>query len=263
MGYDLAILVVMATAIGGILYAEYDTAKRDVRYIGQTRVHRRPVEDTDQPHSEVEAPDFHMSEAETNSLGADPMRAAKGASSVAEAKGAASIVVQKNRTTWKSVAWTELVKNGEIRVRTSNLRETVTREEKIDAGDPFDLSFRRQEIEAMGRALSHLRERERLIIVLYYQRELTMKQIADSLGLDESRVSQIHSAALRHLRAYVLARPGSLQVRAATADRRGVVVKQEKILEYYGQTFGSMERRLRRLEEKAAQRRERATGDEP
>ena len=48
-----------------------------------------------------------------------------------------------------------------------------------DDADPFDLCYRREQHEILGRALSHLRERERQIITLYYQQELTMKQIAD------------------------------------------------------------------------------------
>ncbi len=69
--------------------------------------------------------------------------------------------------------------------------------------DPFDRCYRREQHEILGRALSHLRERERQIIALYYQEELTMKQIADRLNVDESRVSQLHSAALVRLRASV------------------------------------------------------------
>jgi RNA polymerase sigma factor for flagellar operon FliA len=69
--------------------------------------------------------------------------------------------------------------------------------------DPFDLCYRREQREILGRALSHLRERERQIINLYYQQELTMKQIADRLNVDESRVSQLHAAALVRLRAGV------------------------------------------------------------
>ncbi len=72
-----------------------------------------------------------------------------------------------------------------------------------DDADPFDLCYRREQHEILGRALSHLRERERQIITLYYQEELTMKQIADRLNVDESRVSQLHSAALVRLRASV------------------------------------------------------------
>ncbi len=65
-----------------------------------------------------------------------------------------------------------------------------------DDADPFDLCYRREQHEILGRALSHLREREREIISLYYQQELTMKQIAERMNIDESRVSQLHSAAL-------------------------------------------------------------------
>ena len=72
-----------------------------------------------------------------------------------------------------------------------------------NAADPFDLCYRREQHEILGRALSHLRERERQIITLYYQQELTMKQIADRLNVDESRVSQLHSAALVRLKANV------------------------------------------------------------
>jgi len=72
-----------------------------------------------------------------------------------------------------------------------------------DNADPFDLCYRREQHEVLGRALSHLRERDRQIIGLYYEEELTMKQIADRLHVDESRVSQLHSAALLRLKASV------------------------------------------------------------
>jgi len=72
-----------------------------------------------------------------------------------------------------------------------------------DGANPFDLCYRREQREILGRALSHLRERERKIIVLYYEQELTMKQIADRLNVDESRISQLHSAALVRLKAGV------------------------------------------------------------
>ncbi len=47
---------------------------------------------------------------------------------------------------------------------------------------------------------------ERLIIVLYYYEQMTMKQIGQTLDLSESRVSQMHSAILRQLRAQLYAR---------------------------------------------------------
>ncbi len=69
--------------------------------------------------------------------------------------------------------------------------------------DPYQLCYRREQREIMGHALSRLRERERQILTLYYYQELTMKQIADHLHVDESRVSQLHSAALVRLKACV------------------------------------------------------------
>jgi RNA polymerase sigma factor for flagellar operon FliA len=45
-----------------------------------------------------------------------------------------------------------------------------------------------------------LSREERLIIVLYYYEEMTMKQIGDTLDLSESRVSQMHSSIVDRLR---------------------------------------------------------------
>ncbi len=71
------------------------------------------------------------------------------------------------------------------------------------SADPFDLCYRREQREILGRALNHMRERDRQIISLYYEKELTMKQIADRLHVDESRISQLHSAALVRLKSNV------------------------------------------------------------
>ena len=45
--------------------------------------------------------------------------------------------------------------------------------------DPFALCYRREQRKILARALSRLRKREQQIITLYYERELTMKQIGD------------------------------------------------------------------------------------
>ena len=44
-----------------------------------------------------------------------------------------------------------------------------------------------------------LNRNERLIIILYYYEELTMKEIGATLDLSESRVSQMHSAIVERL----------------------------------------------------------------
>ena len=45
-----------------------------------------------------------------------------------------------------------------------------------------------------------LNRNERLIIILYYYEELTMKEIGTTLGLSESRVSQMHSSIVGRLK---------------------------------------------------------------
>jgi RNA polymerase sigma factor for flagellar operon FliA len=70
---------------------------------------------------------------------------------------------------------------------------------------PFDLCYRREQRDVLSLALAHLPERQRLIVALYDLQGMTMKQIAVRLRVDESRVSQLHAAALSHLRESVQA----------------------------------------------------------
>ncbi len=65
---------------------------------------------------------------------------------------------------------------------------------------PFDLCYRRERREILSRAITGLPERQRLIVSLYNLRGMAMKQIALQLGVDESRISQLHSSAVRRLR---------------------------------------------------------------
>ncbi|MGB5454117.1 MAG: sigma-70 family RNA polymerase sigma factor, partial [Sedimenticolaceae bacterium] len=54
--------------------------------------------------------------------------------------------------------------------------------------------------EALGDAIASLPERERLVIALYYDEELNLREIGQVLGVSESRVCQIHSQAALRLR---------------------------------------------------------------
>ncbi len=54
---------------------------------------------------------------------------------------------------------------------------------------------------AMAGAIAQLPERERLVMSLYYDEELNLKEIGAVLGVSESRVCQIHGQALVRLRA--------------------------------------------------------------
>ena len=44
-------------------------------------------------------------------------------------------------------------------------------------------------------AIDHLPPREKLVLALYYDEELNLKEIGEVIGVSESRVSQIHSQA--------------------------------------------------------------------
>lgn len=61
---------------------------------------------------------------------------------------------------------------------------------------PEALAERREMTERLALAITELPDRERTIILLYYERDLTMKEAAEVLGVTESRVSQLHAAAL-------------------------------------------------------------------
>jgi RNA polymerase sigma factor for flagellar operon FliA len=54
---------------------------------------------------------------------------------------------------------------------------------------------------ALADAISKLPERERLVLALYYDEELNLKEIGEVLGVSESRVSQLHSQCAARLRA--------------------------------------------------------------
>jgi len=67
-------------------------------------------------------------------------------------------------------------------------------------------------------AIDGLPEKERLVLTLYYYEELTMKEIGLTLGVVESRVSQIHSSAVLRLR---VALSGITPVRGQKLARAG------------------------------------------
>lgn len=53
----------------------------------------------------------------------------------------------------------------------------------------------------LAEAIDNLPEREKMVMALYYQEELNLKEIGAVLGVSESRVCQLHGQALTRLRA--------------------------------------------------------------
>ena len=74
---------------------------------------------------------------------------------------------------------------------------------------------RQQMSSALKEGLAELNERERTLLALYYEQELTLREIAQVLGVTESRVCQIHSALLLKLRSWL---NGRLSDEPAAAD---------------------------------------------
>jgi RNA polymerase sigma factor for flagellar operon FliA len=60
---------------------------------------------------------------------------------------------------------------------------------------------RNELLRALVAAIRELPERDRMVIALYYNEELTMKEISRVLEISESRVCQLHSRAVLKLRA--------------------------------------------------------------
>jgi RNA polymerase sigma factor FliA len=51
----------------------------------------------------------------------------------------------------------------------------------------------------LARAIGRLPERYQKVVFLYYTNDMTMKEIGDMLGVNESRISQIHKTALKKM----------------------------------------------------------------
>ena len=58
-----------------------------------------------------------------------------------------------------------------------------------------------QKMDVMKLVTKGLNRNERLIIILYYYEELTMKEIGEVLGVTESRVSQLRTQAIVRIKA--------------------------------------------------------------
>jgi RNA polymerase sigma factor for flagellar operon FliA len=87
-----------------------------------------------------------------------------------------------------------------------DVREIDVLEDKRGT-DPVREIQRKDLKELMTRGLTRA---ERLIIILYYFEEMTMKEIGATLDLSESRVSQMHSSILARLRAQMAERKKEL-----------------------------------------------------
>jgi len=67
--------------------------------------------------------------------------------------------------------------------------------------EPLDKLHKSDFKAALAGCIANLPERERLVMAMYYDEELNLREIGEVLGVSESRVCQIHGQALIRLRA--------------------------------------------------------------
>jgi RNA polymerase sigma factor for flagellar operon FliA len=87
--------------------------------------------------------------------------------------------------------------------RTGEDQEPTTLGDHLPDPNAVDLEARLEDEQSrhvMLRTLDQLPEQERLVVALYYYEHMTLKEIGRTLGISESRVSQVHTRAMTRLR---------------------------------------------------------------
>jgi RNA polymerase sigma factor for flagellar operon FliA len=69
-----------------------------------------------------------------------------------------------------------------------------------EAGDPLQALMNSGFREALIEAIETLPEREKILMGLYYEQEMNLKEIGAVMGVSESRICQLHSQAIARLR---------------------------------------------------------------
>ena len=70
----------------------------------------------------------------------------------------------------------------------------------LQAQEAFQEIEIKEKYKILADAIEKLPEKEKLVVALYYQEDLTLKEIAVVMKLSESRISQLHSQAILRLR---------------------------------------------------------------
>ncbi len=84
---------------------------------------------------------------------------------------------------------------------------------------PFEVEEMRQ---LLAGAINRMPEREKIVLTLYYYEGLTLAEIGQVLGVTESRVCQIHTKAVLHLKARMQA--ARTRVRLTPRGPKGTLV---------------------------------------
>ncbi len=85
----------------------------------------------------------------------------------------------------------------------SNIYTVMPLHDQLQIGDEGAALVQIEKEELIGvikKVLSSYKEREQMIIQLYYFEELTLKEISDILDITESRISQIHKSVIQKIK---------------------------------------------------------------
>lgn len=82
-------------------------------------------------------------------------------------------------------------------------RQSLQIPSKDESFQPERAFLREEALKTLTDGINSLKEKEKIVVSLYYVEELNMSQIAQVMQVSEPRISQIHSIAIRKLKEYM------------------------------------------------------------
>jgi RNA polymerase sigma factor for flagellar operon FliA len=107
-----------------------------------------------------------------------------------------NITVDKLYQTYENARTKNFISIDSVSDNFASLGSSLIASDEMSPSDQLEQS---ELVEKLTEAIQQLNERQRQIIILYYHKELTMKQIAEVFNITEPRVSQLHANALFNL----------------------------------------------------------------
>ena len=117
------------------------------------------------------------------------------------------IPIAELRSIYTQISTTNLIALDELLNVGADRGDQVPLLDKLQVGRPDDPASNFEEKETrflLARALELLTDREKIVVVLYYYERMTLLEIGQVLGVTESRISQMHTAAMLRLRRFLV-----------------------------------------------------------